>query len=58
VRLVFSLIFQYGKIVEHSDISVILVLMITFSVATICFSFLISTFFTRANSAAAAGAWN
>lgn len=46
---------QYGKVIEHSDISIIWIFMMSYTVATISFSFMVSTFFTRANSAAAAG---
>jgi ABC-type multidrug transport system permease subunit len=46
---------KYGKVIENSDVTLIWVFMMSYTVATINFSFLVSTFFTRANSAAAAG---
>ena len=48
---------QYGNILEKSNPFVIFVLILSFSIATICFSFLVSTFFSRANLAAASGAF-
>ena len=46
---------QYGKILEKSDPILVFCFVISFSIATVCQSFLISTFFTRANLAAACG---
>jgi len=50
-----TLILKYGKVIENSDVTLIWILMLSYTVATINFSFMVSTFFTRANSAAAAG---
>ncbi|KAE8742746.1 ABC-transporter, subfamily A member 02 [Frankliniella occidentalis] len=49
-----SLILVYGKVIERASLSVVWVFLLSFSVATISFSFLISVFFSRANVAAAA----
>nr|CAD7196497.1 unnamed protein product [Timema douglasi] len=50
-----SLLFQSGKVLENSEPSVVFVFLFMYCVATICKSFLISVFFSRANLAAAAG---
>lgn len=47
--------FKVGKILEYSSSTLIWIFLISYTVATISFSFLVSTFFSRANSAAAAG---
>ncbi|CAL9693308.1 unnamed protein product [Knipowitschia caucasica] len=44
-----------GAVLTHSDPSLVFVFLLTFTAATINFCFLISAFFSRANSAAAAG---
>ncbi|KAK3930971.1 ATP-binding cassette sub-family A member 12 [Frankliniella fusca] len=49
-----SLILVYGKVIERASFSVVWVFLLSFSVATISLSFLISVFFSRANVAAAA----
>ncbi|XP_049802768.1 ATP-binding cassette sub-family A member 7-like [Schistocerca nitens] len=53
--ILLTLILVYGKILEHSDPSVVFLFLLLNCVATISLSFLISTFFSRANLAAAAG---
>lgn len=47
--------FQYGKVLQYSDPSVIFVFLLVFCVATITQSFFISVFFSKANLAAACG---
>ncbi|KAM3597560.1 uncharacterized protein V6R79_006150 [Siganus canaliculatus] len=44
-----------GAVLTHSDPTLVFVFLLVFTVATINFSFMISTFFSRANVAAAAG---
>ncbi|XP_029692140.1 ATP-binding cassette sub-family A member 3 [Takifugu rubripes] len=44
-----------GAVLTHSDPTLVFVFLLIFTVATINFSFMISTFFSRANLAAAAG---
>jgi hypothetical protein len=46
---------QFGKVLENSNFLLVFIFVFSFSLATICFSFLISTFFSRANLAAACG---
>jgi len=43
------------RLSKNSDATLIWMFMMSYTVATINFSFLVSTFFARANSAAAAG---
>ncbi|CAG7837226.1 unnamed protein product [Allacma fusca] len=50
-----SALLKFGNILPYSDFTLIWVFMISYSVSVICLSFLMSTFFSRANSAAAAG---
>lgn len=50
-----SLHLQYGKILENSDPTLIFTFILINCIATISQSFLISTFFSRANLASAAG---
>ncbi|KAG1680700.1 ATP-binding cassette sub-family A member 1 [Nymphon striatum] len=45
----------YGKVLEHSDPVVIFFFLLCYMIATITKSFMISTFFSKANVAAAAG---
>ncbi|ODN00384.1 ATP-binding cassette sub-family A member 2 [Orchesella cincta] len=52
---ILTCILKYGKVIEFSDPVLIWVFLVSYTVATICFSFLVSTFFSRANSSAAAG---
>ncbi|CAL8101606.1 unnamed protein product [Orchesella dallaii] len=52
---ILTLILKYGKVIEFSDPILIWVFLVSYTVATICFSFLVSTLFSRANSSAAAG---
>nr|QST14975.1 ABCA1-1 protein [Diaphanosoma celebensis] len=52
---IFLSLILYGKILEHSDFFLVLLFCLSFSIATICQSFLISTFFNKANLAAACG---
>ncbi|XP_077981076.1 phospholipid-transporting ATPase ABCA1-like [Glandiceps talaboti] len=49
------LLIKYGKLLTYSDMSVILFFMVSFSISTMMLCFLISTFFSRANLAAACG---
>lgn len=51
----FGLDSQLGNILPYSDPAVVFLFLGTFSVATICQCFLISTFFLRANLASACG---
>ena len=44
-----------GRVLEHSDPSVIIVFLCFFTISTIVFCFMISVFFTRANLAAVCG---
>ncbi|XP_077391609.1 ATP-binding cassette, sub-family A (ABC1), member 7 isoform X2 [Festucalex cinctus] len=46
---------KWGEILPHSDLLVIFVLLMAFATATIAQCFLISTFFSKANMAAACG---
>nr|XP_033770036.1 ATP-binding cassette sub-family A member 3 [Geotrypetes seraphini]XP_033770037.1 ATP-binding cassette sub-family A member 3 [Geotrypetes seraphini]XP_033770038.1 ATP-binding cassette sub-family A member 3 [Geotrypetes seraphini] len=46
---------KQGAVLTNSDPSLIFVFLAVFSISTISFSFMISTFFSRANVAAAAG---
>ena len=46
---------QVGRVLEHSDPSVIIVFLCFFTISTIVFCFMISVFFTRANLAAVCG---
>ncbi|XP_046463654.1 ATP-binding cassette sub-family A member 7-like isoform X2 [Daphnia pulex] len=50
-----SMILVFGGILENSNFLIVLIFVLSFSIATICFSFLVSTFFSRANLAAACG---
>ncbi|XP_065332368.1 ATP-binding cassette sub-family A member 7-like isoform X3 [Cloeon dipterum] len=50
-----TIILVYGKILENSDPSLIFVFLLTYAIATISKCFLISTLFSKANLAAAAG---
>ncbi|KAG1680693.1 ATP-binding cassette sub-family A member 1 [Nymphon striatum] len=50
-----DLILIYGKVLEHSDPVVIFFFLLCYMIATITKSFMISTFFSKANVAAAAG---
>ncbi|XP_059473610.1 ATP-binding cassette sub-family A member 7-like isoform X2 [Neocloeon triangulifer] len=50
-----TLILVYGKVLENSDPSLIFVFLLIYGIATISKCFLISTFFSKANLAAAAG---
>lgn len=52
---IFFLLLQFGGILENSNFLIVLIFVLSFSIATICFSFLVSTFFSRANLAAACG---
>ncbi|XP_034242493.1 phospholipid-transporting ATPase ABCA1-like isoform X2 [Thrips palmi] len=49
-----ALILVYGKVIEKSSFGVVWLYLLSFSVATLSFSFLMSVFFSRANVAAAA----
>ncbi|KAK4029566.1 hypothetical protein OUZ56_022545 [Daphnia magna] len=55
--IMLPLIIYFGNILEKSNPFVVFVFLLSFSIATICFSFLVSTFFSRANLAAASGAF-
>ena len=48
-------LFQYGDILGKSDPTVIFCFMLSYTISTIFLCFLISTLFSRANVAAAAG---
>lgn len=50
-----SFLLQYGRLLQLADPTVILVMLICYSFATISLCFLISVFFSRANLAAACG---
>ncbi|UYV67345.1 ABCA1 [Cordylochernes scorpioides] len=50
-----TLVLVYGKVVENSDPLVVYVLLLCYAVSTIAKGFFISTLFSRANVAAAAG---
>ncbi|XP_070562934.1 phospholipid-transporting ATPase ABCA3-like [Ptychodera flava] len=49
------LLIQYGGLLVYSDLSLVLFFMVTFCISTLMLCFLISTFFSRANLAAACG---
>jgi hypothetical protein len=51
-----SFILQGGRVLEHSDGSVVFVFLTVFTVATITQCFMFSVFFSRANLAAACAA--
>ncbi|XP_076463176.1 phospholipid-transporting ATPase ABCA1-like isoform X2 [Babylonia areolata] len=51
----FCVVLKAGKVLEHSDPTVIFIFMLTFTMATIAQCFLISVFFSRANMAAVCG---
>ncbi|TTW24234.1 ATP-binding cassette sub-family A member 1 [Bagarius yarrelli] len=53
--LLLAVILKYGKVLRYSDPSVIFVFLLVFCIATIMQCFFISTFFSRANLAAACG---
>lgn len=53
--IIITMIFQFGKILSHSDISVIFVFMLLYVICIISFCFCVSVFFTRAVWGAAAG---
>ncbi|XP_014662041.1 PREDICTED: LOW QUALITY PROTEIN: ATP-binding cassette sub-family A member 1-like [Priapulus caudatus] len=53
--IVLVILFKYGGILEHSNPWVVLLFMTVFTVTTISFAFLVSTFFSKANLSAAAG---
>jgi ATP-binding cassette, subfamily A (ABC1), member 1 len=55
ICLFLSIILKYGRIVSKIDLSVLLVFLCCFVLATITQCFLISVFFNKANLAAAAG---
>ncbi|MEE6528606.1 hypothetical protein FKM82_031128, partial [Ascaphus truei] len=44
-----------GAVLTRSDSTLVFLFLMVFSVSTICFSFMISSFFSKANMAAAAG---
>lgn len=50
-----TLILVYGNVLENSDPTVVYLFLLCYTVATIMKGFLISTFFSKANIAAAAG---
>ncbi|XP_067120260.1 phospholipid-transporting ATPase ABCA1-like isoform X3 [Centruroides vittatus] len=50
-----TIILVYGNVLENSDPAVVYLFLLCYTVATIMKGFLISTFFSRANIAAAAG---
>ncbi|XP_076353530.1 phospholipid-transporting ATPase ABCA1-like isoform X1 [Tachypleus tridentatus] len=50
-----TLILVFGKVLLHSDAIIIFLFLMCYAVATIMQSFLLSTFFSKANIAAAAG---
>ncbi|XP_059350163.1 phospholipid-transporting ATPase ABCA1-like [Daphnia carinata] len=50
-----SMILVFGRVLENSNFLVVFIFVLSFSIATVCFSFLVSTFFSRANLAAACG---
>ncbi|XP_022097183.1 ATP-binding cassette sub-family A member 1-like isoform X2 [Acanthaster planci] len=50
------LILKVGKITIQADASVVLLMLVSFSVSTIALCFLVSTFFSKANLSAACGA--
>ncbi len=52
VTVILSLVLKYGKIIQYSGFSVLLVFFACFTCATIAQCFLISVFFNRANLAA------
>ena len=52
VVILLTIILSYGKILTHSDPVLIFIILEIFCVATICFSFLISAFFSEAKIAA------
>jgi len=52
-----SIILVFGRVLEKSSPTLVFVFVLSFSVATVCKSFLISTLFSRANLAAACGAF-
>ena len=49
------ILLQFGGVLENSNFILVFIFVLSFSIATICFSFLVSTFFSRANLAAACG---
>lgn len=55
MSLVYVLLLQMGDILPYSDPVVMLFFLAAFATATIMLCFLISTFFSRANLAAACG---
>ena len=55
ISVLLAIILKYGKVIGHTDFSVLLVFLCCFVIATITQCFLISVFFIRANLAAAAG---
>ncbi|XP_028968379.1 ATP-binding cassette sub-family A member 1 [Galendromus occidentalis] len=50
-----TLILKFGKILEHSDPTIILLFLMCFACATITKAFMVTTWFSRANIAACAG---
>ncbi|XP_029433384.1 ATP-binding cassette sub-family A member 3 [Rhinatrema bivittatum] len=56
VTVLFSVqVSKQGAVLTNSDPSLVFVYLLVFSISTISFSFMVSTFFSRANVAAAAG---
>ena len=53
--LIITLIFQVGKILNHSDLSLIFVFLLLYIICIISFCFCVSVFFSRAVWGAAAG---
>ena len=53
--VILTLILHLGKVVEHSDPTLLFFLLEIFGISTIIFSFLLSTFFSKARLAAACG---
>lgn len=55
ISIVLALLLKYGQITPYTDLSVLLVFLCCFIIATITKCFLISVFFNQSNLAAAAG---
>jgi len=53
--LFLAILLKYGQILIYSDMSVIIFILLMFTVSTIALAFLISVFFAKANIAAACG---
>ncbi|XP_012500397.1 PREDICTED: ATP-binding cassette sub-family A member 3-like [Propithecus coquereli] len=55
ICIIFFVKIEPASIIQHSDPAVVFVFLLFYAIATICFSFMVSTFFNKSNFAVAFG---